>query len=70
MSLPHATTQLLDIVYQEGAPSHARVVLLLHGWPDDIRAWHGVAPRYAQSQHRLEQVETLETPTLMIQGGG
>jgi len=44
MSLLHAKTQLLDIVYEEGGATHAPVILLLHGWPDDILGWRHVAP--------------------------
>jgi pimeloyl-ACP methyl ester carboxylesterase len=45
MSLQHARTQLLEIVYEEDGVTDAPAVLLLHGWPDDIRGWRQVAPR-------------------------
>jgi pimeloyl-ACP methyl ester carboxylesterase len=38
------TTQRLDIVYESGGPPEGRPVLLLHGWPDDVRGWRGVTP--------------------------
>jgi pimeloyl-ACP methyl ester carboxylesterase len=41
----HAATDVLDIAYEEGGPPEAPVVLLLHGWPDDVRGWRGVAPQ-------------------------
>jgi pimeloyl-ACP methyl ester carboxylesterase len=43
--MQHAATGVLDIAYDESGPAQAPVVLLLHGWPDDIRGWRGVAPR-------------------------
>jgi len=43
--MQRAVTGVLDIAYETGGPPHAPVVLLLHGWPDDIRGWRGVAPR-------------------------
>jgi pimeloyl-ACP methyl ester carboxylesterase len=38
-----ASTDTLDIAYQEGGPAEGRVVLLLHGWPDDATTWTQVA---------------------------
>jgi pimeloyl-ACP methyl ester carboxylesterase len=35
-------TELLDIAYEERGPSEGLPVILLHGWPDDIRTWDGV----------------------------
>jgi pimeloyl-ACP methyl ester carboxylesterase len=35
-------TELLDIAYEEQGPSAGLPVILLHGWPDDIRTWDGV----------------------------
>jgi pimeloyl-ACP methyl ester carboxylesterase len=49
----HVATDVLDIAYEEGGPAaEAPVVLLLHGWPDDIRGWRGVAPRLHASGFR------------------
>jgi hypothetical protein len=45
MSLLHAKTELLDIVYEDAGGGDAPAVVLLHGWPDDIRGWRQVAPR-------------------------
>ena len=38
------TTSVLEVGYQAGGPSDGFPVLLLHGWPDDVRTWRGVAP--------------------------
>src|SRR5216683_3457534 len=45
MPLLHARSQLLEIAYEEGGAGDGPVILLLHGWPDDIRGWRQVAPR-------------------------
>jgi pimeloyl-ACP methyl ester carboxylesterase len=37
-------TPLLDIAYEDRGPSNGPCVLLLHGWPDDIRTWDHIAP--------------------------
>jgi pimeloyl-ACP methyl ester carboxylesterase len=39
-----ARTAALDIAYQESGPADGRVVVLLHGFPDDVHAYDGVAP--------------------------
>src|SRR5262245_28740676 len=40
----HVTTPILDIAYESGGPPNGWPVLLLHGWPDDVRTYDGVAP--------------------------
>lgn len=40
-----ASTISLDIAYEAGGPAEGPRVLLLHGWPDDIRGWRGIIPR-------------------------
>jgi pimeloyl-ACP methyl ester carboxylesterase len=45
MPLLHARTHLLEIAYEEGGAGDGPVILLLHGWPDDILGWRHVAPR-------------------------
>jgi pimeloyl-ACP methyl ester carboxylesterase len=37
-------TSLLEISFLDEGPREGPVVFLLHGWPDDIRAWGKVAP--------------------------
>jgi pimeloyl-ACP methyl ester carboxylesterase len=39
------TAGALNIGYEAGGPLDGPVVMLLHGWPDDVRAWRNVAPR-------------------------
>lgn len=46
-------TPLLRIGYEEWNPAGARTVVLLHGWPDSVRCWNGVAPVLAQAGWRV-----------------
>jgi pimeloyl-ACP methyl ester carboxylesterase len=39
-----AATPTLEIAYETGGPSDGSPVLLLHGWPDDVRTYDAVAP--------------------------
>jgi pimeloyl-ACP methyl ester carboxylesterase len=41
----HVRTELLDIAYEIAGPVDAPVIILLHGWPDDIGAWRKITPR-------------------------
>lgn len=36
------TTDVLEIAYETGGATDGPLVLLLHGWPDDVRGWRGV----------------------------
>ena len=42
-------TPVLEIAYEEIGPGQGFPVVLLHGFPDDVRAWDQVAP-----PHRLD----------------
>jgi pimeloyl-ACP methyl ester carboxylesterase len=46
-------TSLLRVGYEEWNPSGARTILLLHGWPDSLRCWSGVAPVLADAGWRV-----------------
>ena len=46
------TTSVLEISYEEGGPKDGPLVLLLHGWPDDVRAWRGISPHLEQAGFR------------------
>ncbi|HLI83458.1 MAG TPA: alpha/beta hydrolase [Bryobacteraceae bacterium] len=43
-------TEVLEIAYEETGAGFP--VILLHGFPDDVRAWDGVAPALAQAGYR------------------
>jgi len=45
-------TELLDIAYEERGPREGLPVILLHGWPDDIRTWDGVVERLSAAGFR------------------
>jgi pimeloyl-ACP methyl ester carboxylesterase len=45
-------TQTLEIAYEEGGPAEGPPLLLLHGWPDDVRGWRGAAPLLHAAGHR------------------
>jgi pimeloyl-ACP methyl ester carboxylesterase len=40
-------TATLEIAYEESGPVTGRPVILLHGFPDDVHAYDGVAPPLA-----------------------
>jgi pimeloyl-ACP methyl ester carboxylesterase len=42
--MPTIRTDVLDVEYESGGPPGGPAVLLLHGWPDDIRGWRAVTP--------------------------
>jgi len=46
-------TATLEIAYQQSGPSAGRPVLLLHGFPDDVHAYDGVAPLLATAGWRV-----------------
>src|SRR5438034_2823578 len=46
-------TPTLDIGYVESGNPNGFPVILLHGFPDDVHAYDGVAPPLAQAGHRV-----------------
>jgi pimeloyl-ACP methyl ester carboxylesterase len=42
--MPFVTTPTLRIAYEVGGPSGSSPVLLLHGWPDDVRTFDHLVP--------------------------
>lgn len=46
-------TPVLRVGYEEWNPGSTQAVLLLHGWPDSIRTWSGVAPALAEAGWRV-----------------
>ena len=53
MTLRRVQTSVLDIAYEESGPETGVPVVLLHGWPFDVRAFDEVAPRLAAAGHRV-----------------
>jgi pimeloyl-ACP methyl ester carboxylesterase len=52
-TLGSVSTATLDIAYEERGQADAPVVVLLHGFPDDVRAWDEVAPPVAAAGYRV-----------------
>jgi pimeloyl-ACP methyl ester carboxylesterase len=48
-----AQTPVLNISYEESGNPQGFPIVLLHGFPDDVRAWDGVAPALATAGHRV-----------------
>jgi len=46
-------TPTLEIAYEESGPADGSPVVLLHGFPDDVRAYDGVAPALAAAGWRV-----------------
>ncbi len=46
-------TPILDIAYEESGDPQGFPIVLLHGFPDDVRAFDDVAPPLAKAGHRV-----------------
>jgi pimeloyl-ACP methyl ester carboxylesterase len=46
-------TRALEIAYEAAGPASGLPIVLLHGFPDDVRAFDGVAPPLAAAGHRV-----------------
>ena len=46
-------TRTLEIAYEAHGSASATPVILLHGFPDDVRAYDGVAPPLASAGYRV-----------------
>ena len=46
-------TPILEIGYEESGNLRGFPIILLHGFPDDVRAWDGVAPALGGAGHRV-----------------
>jgi pimeloyl-ACP methyl ester carboxylesterase len=42
--MPFEATSTLKIAYEVGGPSDGLPLVLLHGWPDDVRTYDRVVP--------------------------
>ncbi len=47
-----AATPTLRIAYESGGPDNGSPVLLLHGWPDDVRTYDSIAPALQAAGYR------------------
>ena len=46
-------TPVLSIGYEESGSAQGFPIVLLHGFPDDVRAWDGVVPPLVKAGHRV-----------------
>jgi pimeloyl-ACP methyl ester carboxylesterase len=42
-------TEVLEVAFEAGGPRGGSPLLLLHGWPDDIREWRGITPQLEEA---------------------
>jgi pimeloyl-ACP methyl ester carboxylesterase len=42
--MPFEATSTLNIAYEDGGRSNGLPVVLLHGWPDDVRTYDRMVP--------------------------
>ncbi len=49
----HVQTDTLDISYEESGDGAAFPILLLHGFPYDVRAWDGAVPPLVEAGYRV-----------------
>ncbi len=52
-AVPSVRTPTLEIAYEASGPADGFPVILLHGFPDDVRTWDGVAPALARAGRRV-----------------
>jgi len=52
-ALRRIRTSVLDIAYEESGPADGAPVFLMHGFPDDVRTWDGVAAPLAAKGYRV-----------------
>jgi pimeloyl-ACP methyl ester carboxylesterase len=52
-TVKHLLTPTLEIAFEEHGPPSGPAVVLLHGFPDDVRAWDGVARSLAGAGCRV-----------------
>ena len=53
LSVKLVQTQVLNIGYEEHGPDSGFPIILLHGFPYDIRSWDAVAPLLVEAGHRV-----------------
>lgn len=51
--IQHARTSTLDICYEESGAANSCPIILMHGFPDDVRTWDGVIPPLVRNGYRV-----------------
>lgn len=52
-AIRRARTDLLEIGYEDHGKPESPMAILLHGFPDEARAWDQVAPRLVGAGYRV-----------------
>jgi pimeloyl-ACP methyl ester carboxylesterase len=50
--MPFVTTSTLNVAFETGGPADGSPVLLLHGWPDDVRTYDRITPALHEAGFR------------------
>ena len=45
-------TSVLEIAYEESGPRDGAPIILVHGWPDNVRTWDAVIPALVETGYR------------------
>jgi pimeloyl-ACP methyl ester carboxylesterase len=53
LAIKRVLTPDLDLAYEEHGPADGFPVLLLHGWPDDVRTWDALGSALAADGYRV-----------------
>ncbi|MGK9234197.1 alpha/beta hydrolase [Inquilinus limosus] len=53
MTVERLRTPHLEIAYETAGPADGPPVVLVHGWPDDVRCWDEVTPQLAKAGCRI-----------------
>ena len=53
MAVNFVQTHILNIAYEEHGNTNGFPVILLHGFPYDVRSWDGVVPRLIDEGYRV-----------------
>ena len=61
-------TDVLDIGYEERGDSAGFPIILLHGFPYDVRAWDETVPPLAAVEHQLAVRPPVEVSAIVLRG--
>lgn len=49
----HTETRHLNIAYEEAGDPRGKPIVLVHGWPDDVRCWDKIVPALVDGGHHV-----------------
>jgi pimeloyl-ACP methyl ester carboxylesterase len=53
LMIKYIDTPYLNIAYEEAGEPQGIPIVLVHGWPDDVRCWDKITPELAKSGYRV-----------------